>query len=208
MPLGSTFFASQEDAFFISDNTNLSLGIRCNYDQVALGRSYVQSDPIGLRGGVNTYAYVADDPLTSADPSGTQLVVPTSPPPYGGGGYQPWNDNTIMGPDGPVSVGPQSWSQWLQNLFCPNCAELIAQIEQKMGEVRKRYVDMVADVGNLYCTRPIGRMSWMGHQWWYRKVQGELSELIAEAKAAGCPIPDDAERLASLPPPNCPARME
>jgi RHS repeat-associated protein len=61
---------------YFDKETNTHYNYYRDYDP-AIGR-YVESDPIGLEGGVNTYVYVANSPTMYADPTGLDRWGDTS----------------------------------------------------------------------------------------------------------------------------------
>ena len=82
-PLGSFTYELRFPGQFFDQATYLHYNYFRDYDP-RTGR-YLESDPIGLAGGVNTYAYAGSNPLTRIDPQGLQEVVipwdePRTPP--------------------------------------------------------------------------------------------------------------------------------
>jgi RHS repeat-associated protein len=69
---------------YYDQETGLNYNYFRDYDP-AIGR-YIQSDPIGLRGGLNTYAYVGNNPLKYIDPLGLWSVSVDLYSGVGGGG--------------------------------------------------------------------------------------------------------------------------
>jgi RHS repeat-associated protein len=171
-PLGSFTYELRFPGQFFDQATYLHYNYFRDYDP-RTGR-YLESDPIGLAGGVNTYAYAGSNPLTRIDPQGLQEVVipwdePRTPPTEMAG-------STIIDPVLPIpdTGSPQQCKP------DDKCPQLIQALNALSADLKDQYNDIIYNPLNL---PPTGRMSVAGHQQKYRQDQGRLRNLLNRAAA-------------------------
>lgn len=74
LPSGNLTFPIRHAGQYYDAEVNLFYNYFRDYDPIT-GR-YVESDPIGLDGGLNTYGYVGSNPLSLVDPKGLMMAIP------------------------------------------------------------------------------------------------------------------------------------
>jgi len=84
--LGTFVYGLRFPGQYYMAETGLSYNYLRDYDPLT-GR-YVESDPSGLRGGINTYVYVEDDPINGIDPFGRAKIYGNWCGPNWTGGYK------------------------------------------------------------------------------------------------------------------------
>ncbi|MBN6152386.1 RHS repeat protein [Xanthomonas sp. AmX2] len=202
------------DMRFPGQRYDAATGMNYNYfrDYDAGSGRYVQSDPIGLNGGISTYSYVGSRPFNAIDPLGLSSLTACANPANAaacaaaGVGTEAGTSASAgaAGATAAAIIGATSADSTKRQCE-EECEPLYKVVRFWLQDVKDRFWAMRVDKLDLFRTRPTGTMSWDGHQQQFKQSQGNLRAALRSAESKGClAYPLGSWTWATMPPPDKP----
>ena len=196
LPTGTLTFPIRHAGQYYDSEVGIFYNYFRDYDPIT-GR-YIESDPIGLDGGLNTYGYVGGNALGAVDPTGEAAV--------GGvlNGVATLVRNCPIGRVVSLASNVVSSTSACDMVINPpenkcdndeddKCDEIRKNINYWVSELRRRYQDLKIDKSGLYRRQPNGPHSYAGHRAKFFADQKVLKYWVELAKVIPCSYNKEAD---------------